>query len=62
MDQQEQPWTSAESRGAADGLYRELLAAGRWRDSSHLLGGELEDGRGGVLGGVLDVLQPRLEK
>lgn len=61
---QEQLWTSSSSRLAARGLQGELLKAGGWRDPAHLLMGDgNEDGDGGgILGGILDVLQPRLKK
>ncbi|XP_075938619.1 TELO2-interacting protein 2 [Anarhichas minor] len=68
---QDQVWTSSSSRAAAQSLQEVLLRAGGWRDSSHLLmgdkrreeqGGE-EGGRSrGLLGGILDVLQPQLTK
>lgn len=57
---QDQAWTSSSSRSAAHSLQEALLTAGGWRDSSHLLMGE--EKRGGIVGGVLDVLQPRLNK
>uniref|UniRef100_A0A8D3CN74 Uncharacterized protein n=1 Tax=Scophthalmus maximus TaxID=52904 RepID=A0A8D3CN74_SCOMX len=57
------------SRAAARSLQEVLLRAGGWRDSAHLLVGggsqrEEEDGgkSRGILGGVLDVLQPQLAK
>lgn len=62
---QEQRWSSGASRSAASRLHCELLHAGGWRDSAHmLLGDENQDGlgAGGILGGILDVLQPRLKK
>ncbi|XP_049435725.1 TELO2-interacting protein 2 [Epinephelus fuscoguttatus] len=65
---QVQPWTSSSSRAAAQSLQEALLRAGGWRDSAHLLMGdrsqeEEEGGRSrGILGGVLDVLQPQLTK
>lgn len=58
-------WTSAASRSAAIGLHTELLQAGGWTDSAHMLQGEGSQdapGAGGILGGVLDVLQPQLKK
>lgn len=62
-DAQERQWTSGVSQSAANGLYCELLQAGGWRDSAHMLVGEHnQDGQGGILGGILDVLQPRLNK
>ncbi|XP_049907477.1 TELO2-interacting protein 2 isoform X2 [Epinephelus moara] len=71
---QVQPWTSSSSRAAAQSLQEALLRAGGWRDSAHLLMGdrsqeveeeeeEEEGGRSrGILGGILDVLQPQLTK
>lgn len=67
---QDQAWTSPASRAAARSLQEALLRGGGWRDSAHLLMG---DGRGGeeaeeggksrgILGGVLDLLQPQLTK
>lgn len=57
---QDQAWTSSSSRSAAHGLQEALLTAGGWRDSTHLLMGEEE--KGGMVGGILDVLQPQLNK
>nr|XP_046242484.1 TELO2-interacting protein 2 [Scatophagus argus]XP_046242485.1 TELO2-interacting protein 2 [Scatophagus argus] len=67
---QDQVWTSSSSRAAAQSLQKALLRAGGWRDSPHLLMGdgsrsEDEEGGGesrGILGGILDVLQPQLTK
>ncbi|KAM4616064.1 uncharacterized protein tti2 [Polymixia lowei] len=73
---QEQAWTSSASREAAGRLLGELLRAGRWRNPAHLLMGDgreeeeagenPEEGglrrRTGMLGGILDVLQPDLTK
>lgn len=63
---QDQAWTSSSSRAAAQSLQEALLRAGSWRDTRHLLmgdGGRDENGeRGGILRGVLDVLQPQLSK
>ncbi|XP_029915383.1 TELO2-interacting protein 2-like isoform X2 [Myripristis murdjan] len=59
------PWTSPASRQAAAGLQGALLRAGRWRDPAHFLMGDEEEEEGtsrGMLGGVLDVLQPQLNK
>lgn len=56
---QHQAWTSATSRRAARRLHEALLRAGGWRDSAHLLVG---GGVRGILGGVLDVLQPQLTR
>ncbi|KAM7415476.1 hypothetical protein PAMA_017808 [Pampus argenteus] len=68
---QDQVWTSSSSREAAVSLHEALLTAGSWRDSAHLLMGD-ESSRGeeqeeggkskGILGGILDVLQPHLTK
>lgn len=57
-------WTSSSSREAAQNLQGALLRAGSWRDSAHLLMGEEGEGRKskGILGGILDVLQPQLTK
>ncbi|XP_027142689.1 TELO2-interacting protein 2 isoform X2 [Larimichthys crocea] len=57
---QDRPWTSPASRAAARSLQEALLRAGRWRDSAHLLTGD-EENRG-MLGEILDVLQPQLSK
>ncbi|KAM7018770.1 TELO2-interacting protein 2 [Tautogolabrus adspersus] len=72
---QDQAWTSSSSRKAAQRLQEALLRAGRWRDSPHLLMGDVsqgeeeeeeEEGRKktsrGIVGGILDVLQPQLAK
>ncbi|XP_026177595.1 TELO2-interacting protein 2 isoform X2 [Mastacembelus armatus] len=65
---QDQAWTSSISRAAAQSLHEELLTAGGWRDSAHLLMGdggqdkEEVDRSRGILGGVLDVLQPQLSR
>ncbi|XP_029999370.1 TELO2-interacting protein 2 [Sphaeramia orbicularis] len=60
---QPQAWTSSSSRAAARRLQVALLRAGPWRDSAHML---MADGGGGgavgILGGVLDVLQPQLNR
>ncbi|XP_028270496.1 TELO2-interacting protein 2 [Parambassis ranga] len=58
---QVQAWTSTASTAAARHLHEALLRAGSWRDSAHLLIGE-EGGRKGILGEVLDILQPQLSK
>lgn len=52
---------------AAKSLLEALLNAGRWRDPAHLLMGDgSQDGEGaesgGILGRILDVLQPQLTK
>uniref|UniRef100_A0A3Q3BQI5 TELO2 interacting protein 2 n=1 Tax=Kryptolebias marmoratus TaxID=37003 RepID=A0A3Q3BQI5_KRYMA len=57
---QDQAWTSAASRTAARRLNGALLRAGSWTDSAHLLMGDGENR--GILGGVLDLLQPQLTK
>lgn len=71
---QVQAWSSPSSRSAAQEVMRTLLETGPWTDSTHLLlgdrkpeveGQEVEKQRGrakGILGGVLDVLQPQLTK
>ncbi|KAK2901577.1 TELO2-interacting protein 2 [Channa argus] len=70
---QDQAWTSSSSRTAARNLQEELLRAGGWRDTAHLLMGDVggddeaggreeEEKYRGILGGVLDVLQPQLTK
>ncbi|XP_034452565.1 LOW QUALITY PROTEIN: TELO2-interacting protein 2 [Hippoglossus hippoglossus] len=63
---QDQVWTNPPSRAAAQSLQEALLRAGGWRDSTHLLvgdGRQREGGEeGGILRGVLDVLQPQLTK
>ncbi|XP_056889090.1 TELO2-interacting protein 2 isoform X1 [Takifugu flavidus] len=53
---QDQPWTNSVSRAAARNLQEVLLRAGGWRDSGHLLTGE----NNGVLGKILDILQPQM--
>ncbi|XP_029961492.1 TELO2-interacting protein 2 [Salarias fasciatus] len=52
-------WTTPTSRAAARSLQGALLRAGRRKDSAHLLSGD-GDGAPGILGGVLDILQPQL--
>ncbi|XP_076003592.1 TELO2-interacting protein 2 [Genypterus blacodes] len=66
---QDQLWTSLSSRAAAQSLQAALLRAGHWKDSAHLLMGDVsgeeeeETGKNkGILGGILDVLQPELSK
>ncbi|KAF7642587.1 hypothetical protein LDENG_00255220 [Lucifuga dentata] len=66
---QDQAWTSRSSRAAAQSLQGALLRAGHWRDSAHLLMGdetsEEEEGQRksrGILGEILDLLQPELSK
>ncbi|XP_060895119.1 TELO2-interacting protein 2 [Labrus mixtus] len=68
---QDQAWTSSSSRKAAQRLQEALLRAGRWRDSPHLLMGDVSQGEEegekkkksrGIVGGILDVLQPQLAK
>uniref|UniRef100_UPI0037E93B37 TELO2-interacting protein 2 n=1 Tax=Semicossyphus pulcher TaxID=241346 RepID=UPI0037E93B37 len=68
---QDQAWTSSSSRAAAQSLQEALLRAGGWRDTPHLLMGDrsqLEEGdeggerSRGIVGGILDVLQPQLTK
>ncbi|XP_071340233.1 TELO2-interacting protein 2 isoform X2 [Trachinotus anak] len=65
---QDQVWTTPSSRAAAQSLQEALLRAGGWTDSAHLLMGDRSHREGeegdsrGILGGVLDVLQPQLTK
>ncbi|KAM6930939.1 TELO2-interacting protein 2 [Xenentodon cancila] len=59
---QEQPWSCSTSRAAARRLQEALLRAGGWRDSAYLLMGGNEGEDRGILGGVLDILQPQLTK
>ncbi|XP_061586145.1 TELO2-interacting protein 2 [Cololabis saira] len=59
---QAQPWSSSASRAAARRLQEALLRAGGWRDSAVLLTGDDEGEDRGILGGVLDILQPQLTK
>nr|XP_057928122.1 TELO2-interacting protein 2 [Doryrhamphus excisus] len=65
---QEQAWSSSSSRLAAQSLQGALLRAGSWTSSAHLLMGEAGLGKegeghtGGILGGVLDDLQPQLTR
>uniref|UniRef100_UPI003AAB848C TELO2-interacting protein 2 n=1 Tax=Centroberyx gerrardi TaxID=166262 RepID=UPI003AAB848C len=70
---QVEAWTSSASRQAAARLQGALLRAGGWRDPAHFLMGdereeeeeeEEEGGRKsrGMLGEILDVLQPELSK
>lgn len=67
---QDQPWTSSSSRAGARSLHEALLRTGGWRDSPHLLmgggsqakEGEEEGKNRGILGGILDILQPQLTK
>lgn len=63
------PWSSPSSRSAAQQVMRALLKAGYWADSAHMLMGdrkqEVNEDRGGakgIVGGVLDLLQPQLNK
>ncbi|XP_019741270.1 TELO2-interacting protein 2 isoform X2 [Hippocampus comes] len=62
MHMQERSWTSRASREASRGLESQLLAAGGWRDSAHMLTGGGPDAEAGILGAVLDVLQPALSR
>ncbi|KAM8760692.1 TELO2-interacting protein 2 isoform 3-T3 [Acanthopagrus schlegelii] len=59
---QDQVWTSSSSRAAAKSLQEALLRAGGWRDSAHLLMGDGSQEKRGILGGILDILQPQLTK
>uniref|UniRef100_A0A8C6WPE7 TELO2-interacting protein 2 n=1 Tax=Neogobius melanostomus TaxID=47308 RepID=A0A8C6WPE7_9GOBI len=55
------PWSSPSSRSAAQAVMRALLEAWHWTDSAHMLMGD-RGGAKGILGGVLDLLQPQLNK
>ncbi|CAF94608.1 unnamed protein product [Tetraodon nigroviridis] len=63
---QDQPWTDSASRAAARKLQEALLRAGGWRDSAHLLTGDPdsdpESEKNGILGKILDSLQPQMTK
>uniref|UniRef100_A0A665VUL4 TELO2 interacting protein 2 n=1 Tax=Echeneis naucrates TaxID=173247 RepID=A0A665VUL4_ECHNA len=61
---QDQVWTTSSSRAAAQSLQEALLRAGSWTDSAHFLMGDRrgQEGEEGILGGVLDVLQPQISK
>ncbi|XP_061749599.1 TELO2-interacting protein 2 isoform X1 [Nerophis ophidion] len=65
---QEKAWSSSSSRKAAQSLQGALLKAGCWTDSAHLLMGDVQLGKegagptSGILGGVLDLLQPHLTR
>ncbi|XP_069579999.1 TELO2-interacting protein 2 isoform X2 [Brachyistius frenatus] len=59
---QDQMWTNSSSRAAAQRLQEALLRAGDWRDSAHLLMGDDEGRSRGIVGGVLDILQPQMTK
>lgn len=54
-------WSSASSRSAAQEVMQSLLEAGHWTDSAHMLMGD-RSGAKGILGGVLDLLHPQLNK
>ncbi|XP_055017887.1 TELO2-interacting protein 2 isoform X2 [Boleophthalmus pectinirostris] len=63
------PWSSPSSRSAAQDVMGALLESGPWTDSAHLLVGDRkhkEDrqkgGAKGILGPILDLLQPQLSK
>lgn len=56
------PWSSPSSRSAAQEVMQALLEAGHWTDSAHMLMGGDRGGAKGILGGVLDLLQPQLNK
>ncbi|XP_072289266.1 TELO2-interacting protein 2 [Eucyclogobius newberryi] len=63
------PWSSPSSRADAQEVMRALLGAGAWTDSAHLLVGDRkqrEDGQSvgamGIMGAILDLLQPQLSK
>lgn len=55
---QDQLWTNSDSRAAARNLQEVLLRAGGWRDPAQLLTG----GNNGILGRILDILQPQMTK
>ncbi|XP_015250752.1 PREDICTED: TELO2-interacting protein 2 [Cyprinodon variegatus] len=59
---QDQAWTSATSRAAARRLHQALLRAGGWSGPAHLLMGDQRTGEGGILDGVLQILQPQLTR
>ncbi|XP_061134528.1 TELO2-interacting protein 2 isoform X3 [Syngnathus typhle] len=59
---EERAWTSRASREACGRLESQLLAAGGWRDSAHMLTGGGPDGEAGILPAVLDVVRPALER
>lgn len=63
---QDQLWTDSASRAAARTLQEVLLRAGGWRDSAHLLTGapgpEEESEKNGILGKILDFLQPQMTR
>lgn len=62
---QDQLWTDSASRAAARKLQEALLRAGGWRDPAHLLTGDPEEEESenkGILGKILDLLQPQMSK
>lgn len=59
---QEQPWSSAASRNSARELLTSAVALTGSRSVQELLSGEPEEGQKGLLGPVLDTLQPGLTK
>lgn len=59
---QEQPWTSASSRKRALELLTSVVELTGCRSVQELLSGKLDEDQKGVLGPVLDTLQPELTK
>ena len=61
---QEAAWSSQGSRTEASSLVKTLLRVGGWENPAQLLGGsgQASDQLPGILGGVLDLLQPHLTK
>lgn len=57
---QDQVWTNSASRAAARKLQEVLLRAGGWRDPAHLLTGDPDSEKNGILGKILDFLQPQM--
>lgn len=55
---QDQLWTNSDSRAAARNVQEVLLRAGGWRDTAQLLMGD----NNGILGRILDILQPQMTK
>lgn len=63
---QEATWSTLESRAEATSLMKSLLHVGCWETPAQLLGGSsgdpASDQQPGILGGVLNLLQPHLKK
>lgn len=59
---QEQAWSNPGSREAGSSLLRTLHRAGGWQNSGQLLCGKTPGDGTGILGSVLDILQPDLTK